>query len=165
MNLYRNVVRAASLVATLGLLSGCSSTSSSTVSGAGAAADMTATAKVVGSSLMDQLGGMAGVTKLVEAFGVNLAGNPAIAKFLDAAAITQTKNGLVNEIAKVSGVTPPNPGADLKATLSGKGIDAAGVDALSSSLASAADQAQLAAPAKTSLMALFTPIANSLLGK
>ena len=166
MKFDRGVVRGTFLMLALAMLSSCSSTSSSTTSGAGAAADMAATAKVVSpSSLMDQLGGIAGVTKLAQAFGVNLAANPAIAKFLDASAITQVQNGLVNEVAKASKMTPPNAGADLLGALTGKGIDAEGVNALTSSLTAAADAAQVAAPAKASLLALLAPITNSLLGK
>jgi hypothetical protein len=41
---------------------------------------------------------------------VNIAKSPILSKLFDAAAITQTKLGLVNEIAKASGMAPPNPG-------------------------------------------------------
>lgn len=167
MRTEREVVRVLAVVMTLAVLGGCSSTSSSTTSGAGGAADMTASAKVVTSpsSLLDQLGGLAGVTKLAEVFGANLAANPAIAKFLDATAMTQVQNGLVNEVAKASNQTPPHAGADLLGALTGKGIDAEGVSAITNSLAAAAETQKLSAASKTSLMALLAPITTSLLAK
>jgi hypothetical protein len=75
------------------------------------------------------------------------------------------KLGLVNEIAKASGMAPPNPGADLVSALSGKGLGAEGVNAVNSALSSAADQVGVAAAQKTALMSLLTPITNAVAGQ
>jgi len=148
------------ILAALSVL-GCSHSATNGAKEASGASSMAAT----GMNLMSQLGGMSGVTQLADAFGVNLAANPITSKILDAATITQTKLGLVNEIAKASGMAAPNPGADLVSTLSGKGIDAAGASAMTAALSSAADSMHLNSTAKSSLVGMFTPIVNSLIGK
>jgi hypothetical protein len=124
-----------------------------------------AAAMQAGASLMNQLGGMSGVTQLADAFGANLSGNPLLSQVLDATAVSQTKMGLVNEIAKASGVAPPNPGADMFSTLSSKSLNADQVGAVTSALSSAADQVHLAGAQKSAVMGLLTPITNKLLGK
>jgi hypothetical protein len=146
----------------LAALSVLSCTKSATTGGA---ASSSASMMSTGMNLVNALGGMDGVTKLADAFGLNLAANPITSKLLDAATIAQTKLGLVNEIAKASGMAVPNPGVDLVSTLSGKGIDASAASAMTSALSSAADAVKLAGPAKDALVGLFTPIANSLVGK
>ena len=156
-------------LATMASLVGCKSASNQmTESGAAAAAspaamsDAASMAKA-GASLVDQMGGMSNVVKLADAFGANISKNPILTKALDAAAITQTKQGLVNEIAKASGMAPPNPGVDLTSALSGKGLDAGGVSALSSSLSAAAGALHLNGAVTQSLMALIQPILSELL--
>jgi hypothetical protein len=131
----------------------------STSGGSAAAAAMPA-----GASLVDQLGGMSGVTKLADAFGANLSGNPLLSPVLDAAAVSQTKMGLVNEIAKASGMAPPNPGADMFSTLSSKALNADQVGAVTAALSAAADQVHLAGAQKAAVMNLLTPVTNKLLG-
>ena len=118
-----------------------------------------------GAALFNYLGGLPGVTRLAEAFGVNIAKSPILSKLFDAAAITQTKLGLVNEIAKASGMAPPNPGADLAATLGGRGLDSAGIDELNKALSAAADEVKVPEPQKSAVMAVMAPITNSLAGK
>jgi len=59
----------------------------------------------------------------------------------------------------------PNPGADMLAALTGKGLDAQGVNELTGALSSAADQVKVGGPQKSALMALLTPITNTLLAK
>src|SRR5262245_37160322 len=143
-------------------VSGCSKSAKNamTESGSAAAASTGSSMAAAGMSLFQQLGGMSGVTKLAEAFGANIAANPILSKVLDAATIGQTKLGLVNEIAKASGMTAPNPGVDLLTTLSGKGLDASGVSALTNALSDAADKVHLKGPEKTAVMGLPTPITN-----
>ena len=155
------------LVAALVSLAGCSKSASNTMSESGAAAAASPAASMVqgGMNLFNQLGGIQGVTQLASQFGVNLAANPVVAKFLDATAITQAKNGLVNEIAKVSGVAAPNPGADLLGALSGKGLDAAAISGVTQALSQAADQAKIGGPQKTALMGLVEPMAKTLAGQ
>jgi len=155
------------LLAALMSLTACSKSAENamTESGAASAASGASGAMHAGLSLMNQLGGITGVTKLADAFGANISANPILSKVLDAAAITQTKNGLVNEIAKVSGMAAPNPGADMLGALTGKGLDAQGVNELTGALSSAADQVKVGGPQKSALMALLTPITNTLLAK
>ena len=124
------------------------------------------TALDAGKGLFNYLGGLPGVNRLADAFGVNIAKSPILGKLFDAAALTATKLGLVNEVAKASGLAPPNPGvADLATTLGGRGLDQAGVTELNQALSAAADQVNMGAPEKTALMALVSPITNSIAGK
>ncbi len=136
---------------------GCSKSTTSTTAGN----SMTATAS---KSLMESLGGVSSVNNLADSFASNLSSNPAVTKFLNADAISSAKLGLVNEIAKASGMAPPNPGADLKQALSGKGMDADAVNAVNGALASAADAQKVGATEKTALMGLIDPISKSVLG-
>lgn len=140
------------LVAALGL-SGCASTKSTT--------EMAS----AGASLFSQLGGMNSVNALASAFGVNLANNPTINAALGAAGIDQAKLGLVNEIAKVSGMALPNPGADLMSALSGKGLGASGAQAVSQALSSAADGLKIGGEQKTALMGILDPITKQVAGQ
>jgi truncated hemoglobin YjbI len=167
MNVSRNVVcRSLLLLFALISLGGCSKSATQSASGAAAAAPsgMSAAANA-GMNLYNQLGGVQGVTQLASQFGVNLAANPMVAKFLDAASITQAKNGLVNEIAKASGMAAPNPGADLMGALSGKGLDAAGIGGVTQALSQAADQMKIGSTQKAALMGLIEPMAKTLAGQ
>lgn len=136
---------------------GCSKSTTNTT----AASSMTATAS---KTLMEQLGGMSGVNKLADTFASNLANQPAITKYLNADAISSVKSGLVNEIAKASGMAPPNPGADLKQALSGKGLDASAMTAFSGALQHAAAAEKLGDSSTTALMTLIDPIAKAAVG-
>lgn len=155
------------LLAAVIFLSGCSKSGSNamTASGAAAAASPASSMAAGAMNLYNQLGGLQGVTQLADAFGANLSKNPVVSKLLDAASITQAKNGLVNEIAKASGMAAPIPGADLMGALSGKGLDAAGIGAVTSSLASAADQMKMNSGQKAALMGLIEPMAKTLAGQ
>jgi len=145
---------------------GCSksATNAMTESGSAAAASTSAGMVQSGMNIVNQLGGIEGVTKLADAFGLKMAASPILSKIFDAAAITATKLGLVNEIAKVSGMTPPNPGADLASALSGKALDATAVNELNSALSAAADEMHLSDTQKTAVVGVLTPITSSLLG-
>jgi len=124
------------------------------------------TAMEAGKGLFNYLGGLPGVNRLAEAFGVNIAKSPILGKLFDTAALTATKLGLVNEIAKASGLAPPNPGvADLGATLGGRGLDQAGIAELNKALSSAADEVKMGEPEKTAMMMLVEPITNSMATK
>ncbi len=136
---------------------GCSKSSTT-------AAPATSVAGMSTKSLVDQLGGMQGVTSLANSFASNMSASPSITKFLNPEAISNAKLGLMNEVAKASNVALPNPGVDLKQVLSGKGMDAEGVGALTNALASAADTQKLDATQKTAVMALMDPISKSILG-
>jgi len=149
-------------LATVASLVGCKSEANKmTESGAAAAAQAGAMATTA--SLVDQMGGMSNVLKLADEFGSRVSKNSVLTKALDAATITQAKQGLVNEVAKASGVAPPNPGVDLAGALSGKGLDASGVSALTSSLSGAAGALHLNGAVTQTLMALISPILQALL--
>jgi hypothetical protein len=151
------------LLVSIACMTGCTKSADKAMSSGGTAAATNAMA--AGMSLVDQLGGMSGVVKLADSFGAHLASNPIVAKLLDAAAITQVKNGLVNDIAKASGMAPPNPGADLMSALSGKGLDADALNGVTQALSAAADDEKVPAAQKSALMGLLTPITSALGGK
>ena len=115
-------------------------------------------------ALMTQLGGMDGVNKLADAFGANLSANPKLSSTLNPTTINDAKQGLANEVAKVSGATPPYPGVSLLNALSGKGLDKDGVKAVEDALSSAADAMNLGSQTKASLKAIMEPISKSLIG-
>ena len=147
------------LVATVGCSK--STTNTTAASGTTAATGSTATAS---QTLMEQLGGLNSVNLLADTFASNLSQQPAVTKFLNPEAIAVVKAGLVNEVAKVSGAAPPNPGADLKQALSGKGLDAEAAAAISGSLQAAAATQKLGDAPTTALMTLIDPIAKSAVG-
>lgn len=144
----------------IGLVAGLGCNKSST--SASSASSMTAMAS---QTLMQQMGGMDQVNKLADSFAGNLSKNPAVTKYLNQDAISSVSKGLVNEVAKASGMAAPNPGADMTQALTGKGLDASAMSAVTSSLASAADAVKVPAASKASLMGLMDPISKSVLGQ
>jgi hypothetical protein len=137
---------------------GCNKSSTNTTA-------VSSTAATASQTLMEQLGGMNGVNQLADNFASNLSQQPAVTKYLNPEAIAAVKSGLVNEVAKASGMAPPNPGADLMQALSGKGLDAGAMTAFSGSLQAAAATQKLGDAPTTALMTLIDPIAKSAVGK
>lgn len=166
MNRYLAMpIRAIRLLAVVVILAGCTKSSTSTdtttdVTGNPNTAETTPTSQ----SLMDQMGGMSGVNQLADAFAANLSSNATLTPTLNADVIQAAKQGLVNDIAKASGAAEPYPGASLLGALSGKGLSADQVNAVTSALSSAADSVNLSAPAKSSLMAMMEPVSKALMG-
>lgn len=174
MNATRNAPLAALLtLAALASLAGCSqsmkesnSEPASDPPGRAASSAMAIPESLTsGPSLLNQIGGMSGVTQLTDAFGVNIAADPGLSQHFDAASITQIKAGLVSAVANAGSEASPDGGAELKSALSGKVPDVATASALTSALSAAADQIHLGAAQKSALLALFTPIVNPLVGK
>lgn len=156
--------RVATLLAVLVILAGCNKSGTSTEASKDMTASASSAASSMGQSLLDQLGGMEGAVKLADAFGTNLAANPALSSLLNADAITGAKQGLVNEIAKASNTPAPYEGVTLKSALSGKGLTPDSVKAVADALSSAADSMHLTPAAKSSLMGLMAPISKALGG-
>jgi hypothetical protein len=77
-------------------------------------------------SLLQNIGGMEGLTKFNDAFGANLLANPAVSKFLDAAAVDMVKRGVTTEVAKISDMPMPTDGVDLRTVLKEKNMDKEG---------------------------------------
>jgi truncated hemoglobin YjbI len=154
------------MLAVLVMLVGCnkSGTSADTSTDVTGSTASTAAPAPTGQSLMDQLGGTSGVNQLADAFAANLASTTSLSPALNSDAITAAKQGLVNEIAKASGVAEPNPGASLLGALSGKGLSSDQVSAVSSALSSAADGMNVSPPAKSSLMGIMAPVSKALAG-
>lgn len=160
----RSLLVGLSMAAVLTGAFGCNKSASNAMTESGSAAAASG-AMQAGMSLVNQLGGMSMVTKLADAFGKNLGLSSILSKVLDAGTIAQTKLGLVNEIAKASGMAAPNPGVDLLSTLSGKSLDASGVNEITNALSSAADHVKLGSAQKTAVMGVLAPITEQLLGK
>ena len=160
-------VAGGALIVAAALSLGCSKSATNAMTESGKpSTDAMSTAFAAGKGLFNYLGGLPGVNRLAEAFGLNIAKSPILGKLFDAAALTATKLGLVNEIAKASGLAPPNAGvADLATTLGGRGLDQAGVTELNNALSAAADQVHMGETEKTAMMALVSPITNSVAGK
>jgi truncated hemoglobin YjbI len=163
-------VRALALIAAFALLAGCSKSTTTTdttgdVTGSTPSTSSTpSTTPPATQSLMDQLGGMTGVNQLADAFAANLAADPMLSPVLNAEAINAAKQGLVNEIAKTSGAAEPYPGSNLLSALTGKVTTVDGANAVTNALSKAADSVNVSAATKGSLMAMMTPITQSLVG-
>lgn len=145
-----------------GVLGGCGK--SNTAPGTNAAAAGASAALQTGASVVSQLGGMNNVMALADSFGLHISKHSVVGQALGAAGITQTKEGFINEVAKVSGMTPPTS-TDLYSTLKDNGIDEpAEVDALTSALSAAADELKLTGATKTAVLGVLTPVTKKLLG-
>jgi hypothetical protein len=132
--------------------------------GTSATAAGASTALQTGASVVNQLGGMSNVVALADSFGMHISKHSVVGQALGDAGIAQTKDGFINEVAKVSGMKPPTD-TDLLSTLKSNGIDEpAEVDALTSALSAAADEMKLTGPAKTAVLGVLTPITSKLVG-
>lgn len=152
------------LLVLLVVLVGCSSSGTGTETSTDVTGSASSAAATMGQSLMDQVGGVSGANKLADAFGANLASNTTLSAALNTDAINGAKQGLVNEIAKASGTAEPYAGASLLGSLSGKGLTADSVSAITSALSSAADSMNLPPATKTSLLAIMEPVSKALVG-
>ena len=159
MNAMRRIATAAVLLRVSASVFGCAS-SKSMSSAAGAAPSAVNPA----ASLLTSLGGMNGVQQLANVFGANLASNPAVTKYLDAAGIEGAKGGLMNSILSASGQAVPSGSQNLLSALSGKGLDAAAVNGVSDALSAAGKTQNLGAAEQSALASLMTPVTQSLLG-
>jgi len=146
------------------MLVGCSSSGTSTDTSTDVTGSASSTAATMNQSLMDQVGGVSGANRLADAFGANLSANPTLSASLNTDAINGAKQGLVNEIAKASGTAEPYAGASLLGSLSGKGLTADSVNAITSALSGAADSMNLPSATKTSLLAIMEPVSKALVG-
>jgi hypothetical protein len=151
------------LFASLLLSSGCASQSKSK-SNAGASSTTAMAGAVAGaSSLFNSLGGLTGVQALASAFGVNLAGNSAVAAILGGVGIESAKTGLVNSLAKASGQQLAAGSVDLLGALSDKGLNPAAIEGVGKALIDAGTSRQLKPDQMASLASLWEPVGKSLL--
>ena len=159
MNALRRIAAAVALLAVSAFLSGCSGSKavSSAASAGSSAVNSTA-------GLFKSLGGAGGVQKLADSFGANLAGNPAVTKYLDPAGIDAAKGGLTNSILSGAGQPVPSGSQDLLSSLSGKGLDPAAVSGVGDALTSAGKAQNLGTADQAALASLMTPVSKSLLG-
>ena len=117
--------------------------------------------KDVGGGLWGSLGGVNGVSALVNSFASKLTEDAAASKALGSDGIKAAKNGLYNSVAKMGGYGVEK-GTDLLGALKGKKLDAAAVDGIESSLSAAAKDRGLNAEQTAGLTALWEPVAKSL---
>ena len=106
------------------------------------------------SSLLQNMGGMEGLTKFNDAFGTNLLADPAVSKFLDAAAVDMVKRGITTEVAKISGIPLPSEGVDLKAVLKEKNMDKGAKKGFKASAEKATKDVALSPAASKGMMSL-----------
>ena len=117
--------------------------------------------KDVGGVLWGTLGGVTGVSKLIDSFGRNMSANSMLSQALGSEGIKQTKMGLYNSIAKAGGYGIEK-GTDLQGALKDKKLDAAGVDAVGSSLTAAASEVGVKSDQVAGLKAIWEPVKMSL---
>ena len=103
---------------------------------------------------------MTGVSKLTDSFGRNMSANSTLSQALGSQGIKDAKMGLYNSIAKAGGYSVE--GADLLGALKDKKLDAAGVEAVGSSLTAAASEVGLKSDQVAGLKALWEPVKMSL---
>ena len=119
--------------------------------------------KDVGGGLWGTLGGVTGVSKLSDSFGRNMSANSMLSQALGSEGIKQAKMGLYNSIAKTGGYGIEGP--DLQGALKDKKLDAAGVDAVGSSLTAAASEVGLKSDQVAGLKTIWEPVKMSLAKK
>ena len=125
---------------------------------------MSATALKSASGLYSSLGGASGVNALAQSFGSKLALNPAVTKYLDAAAIDAAKGGLSNTLAALAGQPLPASGsADLFTALQGKGLDSGAVKGMSTALVDAGKEMNLNTEQLGSLSSIMDAMGKMLL--
>ncbi len=107
------------------------------------------------SSLLQNMGGMEGLTKFNDAFGANLLANPAVSKFMDAAAVDMVKRGITTEVAKISKIPLPSEGVDLSAVLKGKNLDKEAKKGFKASAEKATQDVALSPAASKEMMSLI----------
>ena len=110
------------------------------------------------SSLLQNMGGMEGLSKFNDAFGANLLANPATYKFFDRAAVDMVKRGITTEVAKISKVPMPNEGVDLRAVLKEKKLDSEGKKAFKASAEKATKDVALSPAAAKEMMSLINGV-------
>lgn len=110
------------------------------------------------SSLLQNMGGMEGLSKFNDAFGANLLADPAVSKVLDAAAVDMVKRGITTEVARISKVPMPNEGVDLKAVLKEKKLDNEAKKGFKASAEKATKDAALSPAASKEMMSLINGV-------
>jgi hypothetical protein len=113
-------------------------------------------------TMLENMGGMEGLTKFNDAFGTALMANPAVSKFLDEAAIGMVKKGVTTEVAKMSGMPLPSDGVDLATFLKEKNMDEAGVKGFRDSATKAAQDAAFSPTASKGMMSMLDGVLKGL---
>src|SRR5262252_3337654 len=83
------------------------------------------------------MGGIDGLTKLMDSWKTNMSANPELSKSLSADDMTMVTKGFANEVAKAGGIPMPNSGVDLTAFLQGKHLSQSDITAMGDALKAA----------------------------
>ncbi len=106
-------------------------------------------------TMLANMGGMEGVSKLMQNWGSAVAGNADLSKLVSSDDMGMIARGFTNEVAKASKIPMPNEGVDLPKVLKDKGLSKANLDALGAALDSAAGVTKLSPDATKAAMELW----------
>lgn len=118
--------------------------------------------QLTGSSLYDQLGGLAGISAVMNDFVGNLAGDDRINEFfvnLPPLRLARLKELLIQQVANASGGPVEYTGGDMASVHAGKGITMDDFNALVEDLVAALDNNGVSARAKQALLGALAPMA------
>jgi hypothetical protein len=113
-------------------------------------------------SMLANMGGMDGVTKLMANWTGAMSANEALSKSLSADDMSMITRGFVNEVAKASEVPMPNAGVDLVEVLKGKNLPKESLTGVGDALKVATGTTQLSPEATKGAMGLWEGVVNKL---
>jgi hemoglobin len=120
---------------------------------------------LAGNRLYDQLGGLAGITGVMNDFVGNLAGDTRISHYFTALPplrLKRLEELLIQQVSNASGGPVTYTGRDMKTTHLGLGISMADFTALVEDLVAALDKNGVSAPAKQALLGALAPMASDI---
>ena len=121
--------------------------------------------QLMGNSLYDQLGGLVGITAVINTFVGNVVGDARINAFftgLPADRVARLKELLIQQIAAASGGPVTYTGGDMKSVHAGMGITMDHFNALVEDLVAALDSNGVSAEAKQLLLGALGPMATDI---
>jgi len=121
--------------------------------------------QLTGNSLYDQLGGLAGISGVMNDFITNVAGDERINAYfadLPALRIARLKELLIQQVANASGGPVEYTGGDMKSVHAGMGITMQDFNALVEDLVAALDANGVSPAAKRMLLGALAPMASDI---
>lgn len=121
--------------------------------------------QLTGNSLYDQLGGLVGITAVINTFTGNLVADDRISQFftsLPGQRVARLKELLIQQIANASGGPVTYTGGDMKSVHAGLGISMDDFNALVEDLVAALDSNGVSTDAKQTLLGALAPMASDI---
>jgi hemoglobin len=116
-------------------------------------------------SLYDRLGGNDGITTVVDAFVMRVAGDDRINGFFENTDLPKLKAGLVDQICQATGGPCTYGGRSMKEVHKGMGVTNDAFDALVSDLSATLDRFRVTARDRDELLGLLAPMRGDIVEK